>query len=83
MNEDKKSDLDAEKIMVTIDHIGETIDNLSNILNRLKSYMNTHAEPSRTEQFMALQKRTSVRRHDGSAVNESEIIKAKKNRLLH
>lgn len=39
MNDDKKAQVDAEAILLTLDQIGQTIDIMTNVVGRLRGYI--------------------------------------------
>lgn len=84
MSEDKKSDLDADRIMMTIDHIGETIDALTNILGRLRSYVDHHAAQSKADTPLIPEPAARGNRtRDNEKLREEYFMRVKKSRRLH
>lgn len=39
MSDNKKSDVDSETILMTLDQIGQTIDIMTNVVGRLRGYI--------------------------------------------
>ena len=84
MAQRKKSNLDADRIMTTIDHIDETISALSNILNRLRNYVDQQNQegksPATTEQTPTLNIHTD---EEHRKIREEYQMRVKKSRILH
>jgi len=44
MTSEKKSDVDNETILMTLDQIGQTIDIMTNVVGRLRGYITEHLD---------------------------------------
>lgn len=49
MSNDKKSQLDSETILMTLDQIGQTIDIMTNVVGRLRGYITEQLEVHEAE----------------------------------
>ena len=44
MSDNKKAEVDSETILMTLDQIGQTIDVMTSVVGRLRSYMTEQAD---------------------------------------
>lgn len=47
MSDNKKSDVDSETILMTLDQIGQTIDIMTNVVGRLRGYITEQIDNER------------------------------------
>ncbi len=60
MNDSKKSQLDSETILLTLDQIGQTIDIMTSVVGRLRGYITEQIEESESAASTTDQKQCSL-----------------------
>jgi hypothetical protein len=48
MSKEKKTEVDSETILLTLDQIGQTVEIMDKVVNRLRGYINDQIEPPHT-----------------------------------